>query len=201
MSGRAALARLPEIHAEAFEAAQLGHFLRAGASAAAMLMLLGVAALATAGGAGLEQEFVWVLLVLLGVGGMLRCTILSTAQAFDRIPLREAARDLRAVLLYTGFAWGAGAFLLLGDDPLPIMGLCFAGLPSAILTAMLRDKAAGFFFLGPVTLLTAAAMLLDHWGGVPVALAMLVVVQGSIGAGVVLAGRSQQTLPPGLSLP
>jgi hypothetical protein len=196
----AALKRLPEIHAEASETARLGRFLRSSVGAAAMLMLLGALAIGLAGGAGLKQEFAWALLVLAGVGAMLRSYIRSTAQAFDRLPLREAAKDLRAVLFYTGFAWGAGAFLLLGDNPLPLMGLCFAVLPSVALLPMLRDKAACLFFIAPVTVLTAAAILLQHWGAMPVALAMLLVVQTSIGAGLALAGRTRTTLPAGLSL-
>jgi hypothetical protein len=134
------------------------------------------------------------------VGAILRSYIKSTAQAFDRAPLREAAKDLRAVLFYTGFAWGAGAFLLLGDNPLPIMGLCFAVAPSVILLPLLRDKAANLFFIAPVTILTAAAVILERWGGAPVALVMLLVVQGSIVAGLALAGRARQILPAGLSL-
>jgi hypothetical protein len=163
-------------------------------------MLMGGLALGLAGEAGLKQEFAWTLLVLTGVGAMLRSYIQSIAQAFDRLPLREAAKDLRAVLLYTGFAWGAGAFLLLGNNPMPIMGLCFAVLPPAILLPLLRDKDAGLFFLGPVTVLTAAAMVLQHWAAMPVALTMLLVVQASIGAGLVFAGRTKQAIPAGLSL-
>ena len=196
-----ALARLPEIHAEAAETAQLGRLLRSAADAAGALMLLGAAAVMAAGGGGLKAEFIWVLLMLAGVGALLRCYIKSTAQAFDRTPLRRAARELRGILFYTGLAWGAGAFLLLGNDPLPIMGLCFAVLPSVILVPLLRDKTGSLLFLGPVTALTAAAMALEHWSATPVALAMLLVVQGIVAAGVALAGRTGQTLPAGLSLP
>lgn len=195
-----ALARLSDLQAEASENQQLGRFLRAAVGASALLMLMGALALGLAGEAGLKQEFAWALSVLAGVGAMLRSYIRSTAQAFDRMPLREAAKDLRAVLFYTGFAWGAGAFLLLGNNPLPLTGLCFAVLPSAILLPVLRDKAAGLFFLGPVTGMTAAAMVLQHWGAMPVALTMLLVVQACIGAGLVLARRTRQTIPAGLSL-
>ena len=195
-----ALSRLSQIHAETSETAKLGRFLRSALPASAVLMALGALAVGFAGGASLKQEFAWSLLVLAGVGAMLRSYIKSTAQAFDRAPLREAAKDLRAVLFYTGFAWGAGAFLLLGDNPLPIMGLCFAVAPSVILLPLLRDKTANLFFIAPVTLLTAAAMILEGWGGAPVALVMLLVVQGSIVAGLALAGRARQSLPAGLSL-
>jgi len=195
-----ALTRLCQIHAETSETAKLGRFLRSAVPAAAVLMALGALAVAFAGGADIKREFAWSLLVLAGVGAMLRSYIKSNAQAFDRLPLREAAKDLRAVWFYTGFAWGAGAFLLLGDNPLPIMGLCFAVAPSVILLPLLRDKAASLSFIAPVTVLTAAAVMLEGWGGASVALAMLLVVQGSIVAGLSLAGRTRQSLPAGLSL-
>jgi len=195
-----ALTRLSQIHSESSETQKLGRFIVSAVPAAAALLALGALALGFAGEAGIKQEFAWSLLVLAGVSAMLRSYIKSTAQGFDRVPLREAAKDLRAVWFYSGFVWGAGAFLLLGDNPVPIMGLCFAVAPSVMLLALLRDKAAKLSFIAPVTVLTAAAMILDHWGGMTVALAMLLIVQGSIIAGLVLSGRTRETIPAGLSL-
>src|ERR1700744_5350141 len=100
-----ALARLPRIHAEASETADLARFVRNAVGAAAAVMLMGGLAVGAAGGATLQQECAWSVLVLAGVGAMLRSYIMSIAQAFDRAPLREAAKDLRAVLFYVGFAW------------------------------------------------------------------------------------------------
>ena len=189
------LARLPEIHAELFEAVDLARFLRSAVGAAAALMLAALA-LMFAGGAGLQEEFAWSLLMLAGVGAILRSYIKSTAQAFDRAPLRESARDLRAILFYAGFAWGAGAFLLLGSDPVPIIGLCFAVLPSVVLALLLKDRTAGLSFLLPVTGLSALAILLGPWGDAPVSLAMLLVVQSFIAAGLVLFGPASPPVNP-----
>jgi hypothetical protein len=195
-----ALLRLSQIHAETSEATDLARFLRASVGAAAALTLLGGLAIILAGGASLQEEFAWSILVLAGVGAMLRAYIKSIAQAFDRAPLREAVKDLRAVLFYTGFAWGAGAFLLLGSDPVPIAGLCFAVLPSVLILPLLRDRAASLGFMIPVTLITAAAIILQPWSDLMVALTMLLVVQGSIAAGLLLPVRSRPELPAGLSL-
>src|SRR3984957_7175859 len=137
-----ALTRLSQIHAESSETTKLGRFLRSAVPAAAVLMRLGALAVSIAGGASIKQEFAWSLLVLAGVGAMLRSYIKSIAQAFDRAPLREAAKDLRAILFYVGFAWGAGAFLLLGNNPMPIVGLGFAVLPCLLLAPLLRDRVA-----------------------------------------------------------
>ncbi len=195
-----ALARLPQIHAETSETTDLARFMRSTVGAAAALMLLGGGAVIFAGGATLQQEFAWCVLVLAGVGALLRSYIRSIAQAFDRAPLREAAKDLRAVLFYVGFAWGAGAFLLLGGNPVPITGLCFAVLPSVLMIPLLRDRAACLGFMVPVTLLTAAAIMVQPWSDAIVALAMLLVVQGSIAVGLNLPGRARSGLPAGLSL-
>jgi hypothetical protein len=200
-----ALARLPQIHAETSETADLARFLRAAVGAAAALMLMGGLAVSAIGGATLQQEFAWSLLLLVGVGAMLRSYIKSIAQAFDRAPLREAAKDLRAVLFYVGFAWGAGAFLLLGSNPVPITGLCFAVLPSVLMIPLLRDRTACLAFVVPVSLLTAAAIIMQPWSDAIVALCMLLLVQGSIAAGLMLTvralpGRARPSLPAGLSL-
>ena len=176
---------------------RLGRFLHSAVDASALLMLLGLLAAAVAGGASLKQEFAWGLMMLAGIGAMLRSYVKANAGAFERAPLRESARDLQAVIFYMGFAWGSGAFLLLGDNPLPLLGLGFAALPSACLLLLLHDKAAGLAFIVPVTALTAAAMLMERWGGMPVILVLLLLVQGSLAAGLMLGGR-QSTEPAGV---
>ena len=206
VSARSALARLPEIHAEAHETTHLALFLRSAVAASASLIVLGALALVFAGGAGLQQEFAWSLLVLTGVASMLRSYIKSIAQAFDRAPLRESAKDLRAILFYAGFAWGSGAFLLLGSNPVPLTGLCFAVLPSVLLLPLLKDRAAALGFIAPVTILSASAIVLEPWGDAPMALAILLALQGSLMGGLFFTGRLRSsrarslTLPAGLSL-
>jgi hypothetical protein len=199
-SSRQALTRLPKIHAEISDTVSLARFLRSAVTAGAALILLGALALMLAGGAGIQQEFAWSVLVLAGVAAMLRSYIKSTAQGFDRAPLRESARDLRAIMFYAGFAWGSGAFLLLGNNPVPITGLCFAVLPGAFLLPLLKDRAACLNFIVPVTGLTASAIILEPWGDASVALAMLLLVQGAIAAGLHFSGRPRDSLPAGLSL-
>ncbi len=195
-----ALARLPQIHAETSEAAGLARFLHSAVRTGAALMLMGALAVIFVGGASLKQEFAWGALVLAGEGAMLRSYIRSVAQGFDRAPLREAAKDLRAILFYCGFAWGAGAFLLLGDNPVPIIGLGFAVLPTIVLVLLMRDRTACLAFVAPLTLLTASAIILQPWGNYAVALTLLLVVQGSIAAGLMMPGRTHEGLPAGLSL-
>jgi hypothetical protein len=178
-----ALGRLSQIHAETSEAAGLSRFVHSAVTSGAVLTLLGCLAV-----------------MLAGVGAMLRTYIKSVAQNFDRPPLRESAKDLRAVMFYVGFAWGAGAFLLLGSNPIPFAGLCFALLPSILMVPLLKDRRASMAFIAPVTVLTAAAILLQPWSDAAAAVVMLLIVQGSIMAGLTLTGRTRHDLPAGLSL-
>ncbi|HYS45593.1 MAG TPA: hypothetical protein VEM35_04100 [Rhizomicrobium sp.] len=57
--------------------------------------------------------FVWATSILLGIVAMAGATIQGFAQSPAPAPLEEAASHLRILLLYTGLAWGAGAFLIL----------------------------------------------------------------------------------------
>jgi hypothetical protein len=65
---------------------------------------------------------------------------------------------------------------------------------------LLGDRAACFGFVIPVTLLTAAAIIVEPWSDTIVALSMLLVVQGSIAIALTLPGRARPSLPAGLSL-
>jgi hypothetical protein len=136
--------------------------------------------------AGLEQKASWAGLVVVGAAAMLLVFMRARSRTLDRMSWGEAARDLRAISFYAGFSWGAGAFLLLGNDPAPLMGLCFAALPSTLVALVLEDCAAGLAFVAPVTLLSAAAIILRPWGQEAITLAMLLLVQGFILAGLFL---------------
>jgi len=195
----AGLTRLPELHAELSLTASMAGFVRSAAAAASALTLMGCVAVITAGRAGLRQEFIWSVLMIMGVGALLRSYIRSTARAFDRTPLCEAARDLRFIVFYAGLAWGAGAFLLLGNDPLPITGLCFAIAPSCLMALIVQDRAASFLFSAPVTALAATAIITRPWADQRVVLAILLVAQGFLLAALFLPAR-MRSRPAGFML-
>jgi hypothetical protein len=196
-----ALERLSELHAESGDTADLAQFLAGAVNAAAALTLLGMAALTFEAGASLKSCFSWALLVLMGIGALLRSYIRSTAAAFDRAPLDEAAKDLRAILLYAGFAWGAGAFLMLPSAASPLSGLSFAVLPPLGLALLLKDRDGPLAFLLPVTAMSLAAAVLRPWSDAGVVTALTLMLHSSIAAYVILRGRKRRAgLPPGLLL-
>lgn len=158
------LAALPRLHAEAGANLALSRFLARSAPACVVLMLSGMVALlavSLAGGAGLKASFAWSALVLLGIIAMTRNYIRGFARSLRRVPLQEAASDLRILLLYSGMAWGSGAFLIMPDLPAPALVLAFALLPSLAMVLCLKLNAV--FFTFPVTATTAGATLLGAW--------------------------------------
>ena len=100
-----ALARLPLLHGEAGRNLHLSQLLARSPQLCVALMLAGALTLLWTGG-NLKADFTWVMLVLVGVVGMTRNYIRGFARSLRRVPLQEAASDLRLLLLYTGAAWG-----------------------------------------------------------------------------------------------
>ena len=150
-----ALARLPQLHGEAGRNLATATFLARSPQASVVLMALGGAVL-LAGGGTLKADFAWAALVLIGIVAMTRNYIRGFARSLRRLPLAEAAADLRALLLYTGAAWGVGAFLVMPDLPAPALAFGFAVLPSLGVALVLKD--------GPATLAFADVFRLMAWG-------------------------------------
>lgn len=163
-----ALARLPALQAEAARDLHLAVFLANSSQACVILLAAGVLALAWASlplgtGASLKADFAWGALVLIGVVAMTRNYIRGFARSLRRVPLAEAASDLRVLLLYTGAAWGAGAYLVMPGLPAPALAAGFATLPALGLALVLKDTRGALAFNAPASLITASAVLLGAW--------------------------------------
>jgi hypothetical protein len=94
-----ALDRLPALHGEARRNMQSSQFLARSPQACLALMLAGAAALIWAGGGSLKADFAWVMLVLIGIVAMTRNYIRGFARSLRRVPLQDAASDLRVLLI------------------------------------------------------------------------------------------------------
>jgi hypothetical protein len=194
----AALNRLPVLHDESMRAVRLTRFLAHAIQAAWLLMLAGGATLALGGGRSLPEDFAWSVLVLIGVLAMTRTYM--RAFTLKRGSVEGLASDLRACLLYAGFAWGAGAFLALPTAAGGLGLVAFAALPSLLMAALLRDKGAVLLFAAPVAALCASAAVLDMTGGL-VGVAAVLLAQGAIViVTMLLTDRTARTLPAGFAL-
>jgi hypothetical protein len=156
---------------------RLLQFLARAPQACLVLMLAGAVTLvwAGSGSATLKSEFCWALGVLIGIVAITRNTIRGDAASPGRVPLRQSASALRRVLLYTGSAWGLGAFLVMPNGPAPLLGFCV--LPALALALLLKDAKAIAAFGAPVTLACAGAALWRAWPSVP-GVAVLLLVAG-----------------------
>jgi len=155
---RAHIARLAELRDEAAETAVLANLLgRAPHLAAA---LLGVTVLAAAFvHAPLAPLLTWLTLMGAGLVALMRAYVTMIAAPFERAPLRFFARDLQAIMLYVGFAWGAGSFLALPPDITFGQLLAFSAGASVLVALIARACDAVACFTIPVTLLCGAAVL------------------------------------------
>jgi hypothetical protein len=197
------LARLKALHAEAEETARLANLLGRSGAVGAALPVLGIVTIALSVDANPASQIVWLLLV----GAVALATLIAYRHAmkrpFEHDALKVYAKDLSAILLFAGFAWGAGAFLALPGGLSTGAVICFALLPAASIAYLLRDRQALFLFLAPATGLTAAACLLKPFAGGWIAAATLVA------AAAVLVGAARlyerltgiQSKPAMLSLP
>jgi hypothetical protein len=104
-----------------------------------------------------------VLGVLIGIVAMTQNHIRFYARTPRGMPLRQAVRDLRLRLLYTGAAWGAGAFLVMPLLPAPALALGFAVLPSLALSLLLKDAKGAAAFGAPAILASAIAAISGAW--------------------------------------
>src|ERR1700749_2465727 len=109
------VARLAALHAEAQETAQLANLLGRSIHVASTLLLMGVAALAF-GGTGLAGSITLAVFVLASAAAIIATYRRAIAQPFERAALKSFSQDLHAILVFAGFAWGAGAFLALSID-------------------------------------------------------------------------------------
>jgi hypothetical protein len=192
---RDALNRLPQLHREAGRNLGLSQFLARSPLVCVVLMLTGGLALFWAdasGGGTLKADFGWAVLVLLGVVAMTRNFIRGHARSLRRVPLEEAAADLRLLLLYTGTVWGAGAFLLMPELPAPLLVFSFAAAPSLALALALRDAKGTLAFVTPACAITAGAALLSAWPLAPWVAGAIV----TVGTGLIVLPMLRRAMPP-----
>ena len=159
-----ALSRLAELHEEAQKTLELSQMLDRSPQGSLALMLLGGTLLLEAtlqGGGALAPAFVWSLWLLTGIAAMTVIYIRNFARHPAHESLELAVWELRKFLLFTGFAWGLGAFLVMPDQPSLGLVLAFGVLPGWAMRLILRNGALAFST--PAALLTASACLLRPW--------------------------------------
>jgi hypothetical protein len=178
-----ALRRLAFLHEECVETARHAEQLaRTPLAACALIFGCAIVVALSAQSVPLGTLGLWALLVLAGAFGMLRLVQQTERAAFELMPLRAFALDLNAMLLYAGFAWGAGAFLAVPPDASALTLEWYAVGASLAVTGLFRAPVPTLCFVVPSTSLAVAAALVGAAGTPAAAMIMLLAL--------VLAGSS-----------
>lgn len=198
-----ALSRLKVLHSEAAETAHLANLLGRSLYAGLALPVLALVSVGLSDDANAAAQLTWCGFIVAVAVAMLVAYRHAMKKPFERIALKDFAKDLSAILLFAGFAWGAGAFLALSVGTSAVAAIMFAAAPAAIIAYLLRDREALYLFLAPVAVLTAAACLLKPFADGLIAAALVIVGAAAIAGITLLSGRMSgaSNKPAMLSLP
>jgi len=195
-----AIVKLALLHAEAEETARLANLLGRSLHAAIALPVLAFLTLGFTDGISLTRATVWFAFVAVGSLAILRCYTHAIGQPFQRPALKAFAKELSPILLYAGFAWGAGAFLALPAGTNMFAATLFVAGPAIALVALLRERDAAYLFLAPSALLSAFASVLTPFAGGALTAGMIIVACGALAAAMVYSQRGRDTRPAMLTL-
>lgn len=182
------VALLAALHREAEETARLANLLGRSIHVAVALPVLAVATLAL-GGVGLAQSAAWIVFVLAASAAIGFCYRRTIAAPFERAALESFSRDLSAILAFSGFAWGAGAFLALPASADIAVVVLFAAGAGAAVALLLRERASAFLFLAPVAALASLACVLRPLDAGALGAAFILIASAVVAAGAAVAGR------------
>jgi hypothetical protein len=134
----------------------------------------------------------WFALVLIATAALYRVYAKAMRSPFQREVLRSFADDLNAVMLFAGFAWGAGAFLALDADIEPAFAVLFSAGTATLLTSVVRIRKPVLFFAVPSALMTAAAALVRPLALAPVTASLVLVTCAFVALAVILSDRMRR---------
>jgi hypothetical protein len=180
-------ARLRAVHDEALETSRLANLLGRSFYVSLLLPALAIAALIVTG-APVARALSFAVLVFIGAGALLFVYVRTIRTPFLHLSLREFSADLDAIMLYAGFAWGAGAFLVLPAGSDPAVAVLFSGCAAALVAAFLGAREPVFMFAAPAGLLTALAAYLEPLTLPPVTATLSVLTCGLVAGAVALSG-------------
>ena len=185
---RGPVARLAALHAEAKETARLANLLGRSIHAAAALVAIDAAALASAA-ALTAESMVWSAFVLVGAVAVALAWRRTIKQPFGRAALKSFSQDLDAIMAFAGTAWGAGAFLVLPAGASIATMLLFAAGTCAVIALLLREYESSLHFLAPTAALTSFACVLRPLPGSTLAAVLVLIACGAVAAIPVIAAR------------
>ena len=190
---RGDLGKLAALHAEARETAILANLLgRAPYAMVALAVAAGLSAALSAASMPAAQIMTWLVLMIAGLAAMARAYAHAIAAPFERATLKSFSQDLTAITVYLGFAWGAGAFLIL-PKVIPFPAVSYAAITAAGFAFLLRDRNIALAFLGPAAALSALACIVRPLPGASLAGLLVLAASAAVAGAILLAARMAQS--------
>ena len=171
-------ARLRAIHNEAEETSRLANLLGRTLYVGIALPVAALIAVALANPPAF-RGLSFIVLTVMGAGAILFAYARAMRTPFDRACLRTFAADLDAIMLYAGFAWGAGAFLIVPTMSDPAIAVIFSGCIAALVAGLIQAREPVLMFAAPAGLLMALAAYLKPMHA-PNATAFLAILSCSV---------------------
>lgn len=194
------LARLAALHTEAQETALLANLVgRAPYAMMGLAIAAGISVAFAATAMPAAEIVAWLILMIAGLGAMARAYSRAIAAPFERPALKAFEQDLMALTVYLGFAWGAGAFLML-PSVIPFSAVTYAAITSAGFAVLLKDRNIALCFLAPAAALSALACVLRPLPGGTFAAVLVLVASAAVACAILLAARvtaPRPSLQPG----
>jgi len=190
--GPSPFVRLAALHEEAEETARLANLLDRSLYAAIVLPVLGLIVIGFSASMDFTSQLVWGGFVALVSVAVFKARAHAMKRPFERDNLKSFAQDISAILLFAGFAWGAGAFLALPEGTSLIGAMFFAAVPAIAVATLLREREAAFLFLAPMTVLVAIAALLRPFADGALAAGAILLLSAAIGLGLILAEQRRR---------
>ena len=197
-----AVAHLATLHREAEETARLANLLGRSLHVAIALPVLTAAVLAL-GGIGFAESATWAVLVLAASAAIFLCYRRTIGQPFELTALKSFSQDLSAIVVFAGFAWGAGAFLVLPAASGIGAVVLFAAGASVAVAVLLRERENAFLFLAPTTALASFACVLRPLDAGALGAAFVLIAAAAVAGAMLLAERwnTRENLPDLAGLP
>jgi hypothetical protein len=182
------VAKLAMLHDEAQDTARLANVL--GRSLYVSIAFAAMAAATFAlGGNGMLEGIVWTVFMAVGAVAIALAYRRTIRRPFERAALKSFSQDLNAILVFSGFAWGAGAFLTLPATASVGALVAFSAGAGIAVALLLREQERVFLFLAPTAALTSFACVLRPLSGGALDASFVLIACSAVAAAVARASQ------------
>jgi len=184
------VAKLAALHGEAQDTARLANLLGRSVYAATAFAVMGLATF-TLGGNGMLEGLTWAVFVSVAVVAIALAYRRTIRKPFERAALKSFSQDLNAILVFSGFAWGAGAFLALPATAGMGILIAFTAGAGAVIALLLREQESAFLFLAPTAALASFACVLRPMTGGALDASVVLIACSAVAGAVAWASHAR----------